>query len=146
MKGKTRRRSVFVALVMAAILVLVVCVAAWAEEIPTCPGGQCQGKPAAGDAAKAGPDPKPPRGSQGSALDKLDAFKQTLGNAGFGLEQGEVIYFDWVKYCCEGQLPHTGANNPAPNAYIALQFGGQPLLWQLGENEAIVRSTRDPET
>jgi hypothetical protein len=141
MKVSKRTLGVVVATLAAAVALLLIIGAASAD---TCPGGQCPGKPVAGDAAKARPDPKPSRGSQWSALDKLDAFKHTLGDAGFGLEQGEVFYMDWVKMCCEGQLPHTGANNPAPNAYIALQFGGQPLLWQLGENEAIVMVGQTP--
>ena len=79
-----------------------------------------------------------------SALDKLDAFMKTLDDAGFEVEQGEVGFLDWVKDCCTGVLMHTGANNPWPNAYVTLRFGGVPLMWQLGENEAIVMVGQTP--
>ncbi len=88
-----------------------------------------------------------------SALDKVDGFRQTLGDAGFDLEQGEFSFWDLVKLTCEGVMPDTLANNPWPNAYIIAKFpsgssGGQSGLidatWQLAEDEAIVLVGQTP--
>jgi hypothetical protein len=87
-----------------------------------------------------------------SALDKVDALKETLQRAGFSLTEGQFTYWDMVQATCEGKLPEAG-NNPWPSVYLSLQLpphsGVQPPLpidrfWQLGEDEAIVLVGQTP--
>jgi hypothetical protein len=80
-----------------------------------------------------------------SALDKVDQLKDRLGQAGFTLTEGNFTYVDLVQLCCQGKVPDTLANNPWPNAYMAVEFAPRPgipspvdWLWQLDEKEAVV--------
>ena len=86
--------------------------------------------------------------AQGSALDKVDAFKNALTKAGFTLTEGRLRYQDFVKDTCQGKLPDTLSNNPWPNTYMVIGFGSaeqpQDMFWQLGENEAVVLVGQTP--
>ena len=89
--------------------------------------------------------------SNWSALDRVDALKQTLQKAGFGLQEGQFTYWDLVEATCLGASPQAG-NNPWPNVYLSLQLPPHPGVppqpidryWQLGKDEAIVLVGQTP--
>jgi hypothetical protein len=81
----------------------------------------------------------------------LERFKKVIDRAGFNLQQGGMEYVDLVKLTCLGQSPDTLANNPWPNAYLAVTMPPHPGVtsplswaWQLGEDEAIVLIGQTP--
>ena len=111
-------------------------------------GAASADKPGPGDAAAAKDKGSP-------ALDKVDAFTQTLDAAGFDREQGEFSFWDLVKDTCEGVYPDTLANNPWPNAYLIIKnlksdgsgggsSGRVNTDWQLRADEAIVLIGQTP--
>jgi hypothetical protein len=108
-------------------------------------------QPAPSGAAILSPGPNPPKAYQWPVLDKVDGFKQTLGDAGFDLEQGRFEFWDLVKEACQGTVADALANNPWPNAYIIAKFpsgSGQSGLidatWQLADDEALVLVGQTP--
>jgi len=86
-----------------------------------------------------------------SALDKVDALKDSLAKAGFGLTPGEFVAHDLVQETCTGKIPQAGTN-PWPSVTFFLQLPTHPGVtpmpvpgyWQLGEDEAIVLVGQTP--
>ena len=86
-----------------------------------------------------------------SALDKVDALKVALQEAGFRLTPGDFKAHDLAQETCTGKIPQAGTN-PWPNVTFFLEFpphpGVTPMLvpgyWQLGEDEAIVLVGQTP--
>jgi hypothetical protein len=98
------------------------------------------------------PDKSASGGANWSALDKVDALKETLQRARFSLTEGQFTYWDMVQATCQGKVPQA-ANNPWPNVYLSLQLPPHPGVtpplpydryWQLGEDEAIVLVGQTP--
>jgi len=90
-------------------------------------------------------------GKDWSPIDNVDRLKKTLDRLGFNLDQGGIEYVDLVKNTCLGLSPDTLANNPWPNAYMAVTLPPHPGVpsplewaWQLREDEAIVMVGETP--
>ena len=86
-----------------------------------------------------------------SALDKVDALKGALQEAGFSLTPGDFRAHDLVQETCTGKIPQAGTN-PWPNVTFLLEFPPHPGVtpmpvpgyWQLGKDEAIVLVGQTP--